>query len=46
MRTYQVFNPKTMSWVKVSRLKDGTTRIKDVKKRSPTKPFKGVKFKE
>ena len=45
MKTFQSFNPKKDAWVKYIKYKNGRTKIVNVKQKTPTKPFKGIKIK-
>lgn len=41
-KKFQKYNPKTKSWVKYKKMKNGKTEILNVKEKEPKKPFKGI----
>lgn len=43
MPTFQTYNKKTKAWVKYKKLKNGKSKIVNVKQVRPATPFKGVK---
>lgn len=45
MKIFQAYNKKTCRWVKIKKYASGQTEIIAVKKKLPSKPFKGVKRK-
>lgn len=45
METFQAFNKRTKAWVKYEKMKNGRTKIVNVKQKNPGTPFAGVKKK-
>lgn len=46
MKTYQTYNKKTKAYVKIKKMKNGKTKIVNVKQKNPKKPFSGVPVKK
>ena len=42
MEVFQSFNPRTKAWVKYEKMKNGRTKIVNVKQKNPGTPFAGV----